>query len=72
MGFLLADAINGFPVPYYPLALQEAHKNAALVDFDFDIIQDYIYEAFRDILGNKQDILDILELMDLDPASKRY
>ena len=72
MGFLLADALNGFPVPYYPLALQEAHKNAALVDFDFDIIQDYIYEAFRDILGNKQDILDILELMDLDPASKRY
>jgi hypothetical protein len=39
---MLADAIGGFPVPFYPQCLQKAHENAALVDFDFDILQDSI------------------------------
>ena len=43
IGFMLADAINGFPVPFYPQCLQRAHSNAALVDFDFDIIQDQLF-----------------------------
>ena len=39
LGSMLADAVNGFPVPCYPLCLQKAHDHAALVDFDFDILR---------------------------------
>ena len=69
---MLADAINGFPVPYYPICLQKAHENAALVDFDFDILQDRIYGAIRDILGEESQVLDVFRLQDADPAQKRY
>jgi hypothetical protein len=72
LGYLLADAINGFPVPFYPLCLQRAHENAALVDFDFDILQDGIFESIRSILGKDSPVLDIYRLQDQDPANLRY
>jgi hypothetical protein len=72
LGSMLADAINGFPVPHYPRCLQKAHENAALVDFDFDILQDYIYEGVRSTLGEHSQTLDVFELQDADPAQKRY
>jgi hypothetical protein len=72
LGSMLADAINGFPVPLYPRCLQKAHENAALVDFDFDILQDSIFEGVRKSLGNDSPILDAFQLQDNDPASKRY
>lgn len=72
LGSMLADTINGFPVPHYPLCLQKAHENAALVDFDFDILQDYIYEGVRNSLGNEAETLDVFQLQDADPAQKRY
>lgn len=72
MGCLLADAQMGFPVPHYPLCLQRAHENAALVDFDFDILQDEIYEAVRDLLGDQGPTLDVFALQDADPAALRY
>lgn len=72
LGSMLADAINGFPVPHYPQCLQRAHENAALVDFDFDILQDQIYSGIRDILASDAPVLDVFRLMDRDPASKRY
>lgn len=71
-GSMLADAINGFPVPYYPHCLQKAHENAALVDFDFDILQDYIYEGVRKSLGEQAPTLDTFQLQDADPAQRRY
>lgn len=72
LGYLLADALNGFPVPHYPLCLQRAHENAALVDFDFDILQDQIFEGIRDILGDEAPVLDMERMQDVDPAQRRY
>jgi hypothetical protein len=72
LGSMLADAINGFPVPHYPRCLQKAHENAALVDFDFDILQDFIYEGVRSSLGGHAGILDAFQLQDADPAQRRY
>lgn len=72
LGCLLADAVNGFPVPLYPQCLQRAHENAALVDFDFDILQDRIYDAIRGVLGDEAPALDVFQLQDADPAQRRY
>ena len=72
LGSMLADAINGFPVPHYPRCLQKAHENAALVDFDFDILQDFIYEGVRSSLGSQAETLDSFQLQDADPAQRRY
>lgn len=72
LGSMLADAINGFPVPHYPHCLQKAHESAALVDFDFDILQDFIYEGVRSSLGVDAGILDAFRLQDADPAQRRY
>jgi hypothetical protein len=72
LGSMLADAINGFPVAHYPRCLQKAHENAALVDFDFDILQDVIYDGVRASLGTDAGVLDAFQLQDADPAQKRY
>ena len=72
IGCMLSDAIAGFPVPFYPQCLQRAHENAALVDFDFDILQDEIYEGVRSLLGDQGAALDIFRLQDLDVSSRRY
>lgn len=72
LGSLLEDAINGFPVPHYPHCLQKAHEFAALVDFDFDILQDFIFEGIRAGLNDKHSILDIFRIQDANPAQRRY
>lgn len=72
LGYLLEDAINGFPVPHYPMSLQKAHENAALVDFDMDILQDLIFAGIRDSLGEEATTLDVFKLQDADPAQGRY
>ena len=72
LGSMLADAINGFPVPHYPMCLQKAHENAALIDFDRDILQDYIYDGVRESLGADAGLLDAFQLQDADPAQRRY
>jgi len=71
-GYLLNDATEGFPVPLYPRSLQKAHENAALVDFDMDILQDMIFSGLRTNLGKEAPALDVFRLQDADPASRRY
>jgi len=71
-GHLLADALDGFPVPLYPRCLQKAHENAALVDFDMDILEQEIFDAIRSILPNgKSDTLEALRFYG-DPSNLRY
>lgn len=72
LGYMLADAIDGFPVPFYPQCLQRAHENAALVDFDMTILQDEVIRSVRSILGDSAGRLDELSLQPSDPASARY
>lgn len=72
LGSLLADTIDGFPVPNYPRCLQKAHEYAALVDFDFDILQDFIFEGIREGLNEKSSTLDVFRLRDTNPAQRRY
>jgi hypothetical protein len=69
---LLADAIEGFPVPFYPRCLQKAHERAALVDFDMDMLQDAIFNGLRRALGNESSTLDAFMLEDADPGQGRY
>jgi hypothetical protein len=71
-GHLLADAIEGFPVPLYPRCLQKAHERAALVDFDMDMLQDAIFHGLRQALGSESATLDAFTLEDSDPGQGRY
>ncbi|MCI0724927.1 MAG: hypothetical protein L0338_39085 [Acidobacteria bacterium] len=71
-GYLLADAIDGFPVPFYPRCLQRAHEHAEVVDLDLDILQDEIFRAIRNMLPpGKQDVMDAVRL-NPDPSGRRY
>lgn len=71
-GHLLADAIEGFPVPFYPRCLQKAHERAALVDFDMDMLQDAVFNGLRKALGTESATLDAFVLEDADPGQGRY
>jgi hypothetical protein len=71
-GCMLTDALAGFPVPLYPRCLQRAHEHAALVDFDFAVIQDHVFEGIRQALEAEAHALDTFQLQDADPAQRRY
>lgn len=72
LGYLLADAIDGFPVPFYPRCLQRAHEHAEVVDFDLQILQDEIFLAIRNLLPlGKQDAIEAFRL-NPDPSGRRY
>lgn len=72
LGFLLSDATDGFPVPFYPRCLQKAHENAALVDFDFDVLQDEVFSGLRGALGTQSNRLDEFQLQNFDVTQRRY
>lgn len=71
-GYLLNDAISGFPVPFYPLCLQKAHGYAQIVDFDLQIFQDEIFNAVRNLLPQeKRGIIDSWRFSS-DVSGRRY
>ncbi len=71
-GHLLADSMDGFPIPLYPRCLQKAHEHAALVDFDMDILEEEVFRAVRGVLpSHNADALDILRF-NPDPSNQRY
>lgn len=69
-GYLLADAIDGFPVPFYPRCLQKAHEYAEVVDFDLDILQDEVFAAVRGLVPDAS-VLDDFQL-NVDSSARRY
>lgn len=71
-GHLLSDAIDGFPVPFYPRCLQQAHEYAQIVGFDIEILQDVVFSAVKDLLPeNKKDVLEAVRLTP-DVSGLRY
>ena len=72
LGYMLADALNGFPVPYYPQCLQKAHAHATLADFDFDVFQNHIFDGIRQLLAEEAPMLDTFRLQENDPSLRRY
>ena len=69
-GYLLADAIDGFPVPFYPRCLQKAHEHAEIVDFDLTILQDEVFAAVRRLVPDGS-VLDEFQL-NVDSSARRY
>jgi hypothetical protein len=69
-GYLLADAIDGFPVPFYPRCLQKAHEHAEIVDFDLTILQDEVFAAVRGLVPDGN-VLDEFQL-NVDASARRY
>jgi hypothetical protein len=68
--YLLADAIDGFPVPFYPRCLQKAHEHAEIVDFDLTILQDEVFAAVRGLVPDGN-VLDEFQL-NVDSSARRY
>lgn len=73
-GTLLYDAQSGFPVPYYPLCLQEADQHAQVADFDLEILQDSLVEAVRaQVPAERRHAFDAFDKLHVsDVASRRY
>ncbi len=71
-GYLLTDAIYGFPVPYYPLCLQRAHEYAQVVDFDMDILQDEVVKAIKEILPKEAHEIIDQKVFNSDKSQNRY
>lgn len=71
-GHLLADAVAGFPVPFYPNCLQQADSHSRVADLDLDIVADSLVAAIRDQVGpDLAPIVDELRLA-TDVAARRY
>jgi hypothetical protein len=71
-GYLLADAQEGFPIPFYPRCLQMAHEHAQVVGFDMDILQDTVLESARSLIEpEKQSTFDEIRFAP-DVTSRRY
>lgn len=72
LGYLLQDAIDGFPIPFYPRCLQRAHEYAQILDFDLDVLQDTVSDAVRALIEEgKHPVFDGLTLAP-DIANARY
>ena len=57
--YLLADARDGFPIPFYPRCLQKADEYAQVVDLDLAILQEEVFASLRgNLSGIEQSSLD--------------
>ena len=71
-GYLLADARDGFPIPYYPRCLQKADEYAQVRGFDLDVLQTEVMAAVEDAVGaGARNALDAYRLTP-DLTGRRY
>jgi hypothetical protein len=71
-GYMLTDAVAGFPVPFYPNCLQQADNHSRVADLDLDIVEDNLIEAIRHQVGpDLAPIIDELRIA-TDVAARRY
>lgn len=71
-GYLQADAVAGFPIPFYPNCIQQADSFSRVADLDMDIIEDQLVDAVREQVGeDKAPVIDALRLAS-DVAARRY
>jgi len=63
-GYLLADALEGFPRPFFPMSLQRAHEHAAIGGMDLELFQQSMSNAVRKTLGSESPVLDECELLE--------
>jgi len=71
-GCLMADARDGFPMPFYPSCLQRAHEYAEVVDWDLEIFQAALISSVRSLVpAGRKDAVDAQRLMS-DTSGRRY
>jgi hypothetical protein len=71
-GYLLADAVAGFPIPFYPNCLQQADSHSRVADLDLDLVENHLIDAIRRQVGPElAPIVDELR-MATDVAARRY
>lgn len=71
-GYLQADAVAGFPIPFYPNCIQQADSFSRVADLDLDIVEDELVDAIRGQVGDdRAPIIDALRLAS-DVAARRY
>lgn len=71
-GCLLGDALNGFPIPFYPKSLQQADEHAQVAGFGFEILQDALIDAVAAAVEeDRRPIVDAQRLTS-DILARRY
>lgn len=71
-GYLQADAVAGFPVPFYPYSLQQADAHSRVDELDTVIVEDILVESVRKLVGRERaHVVDALRLT-TDVAARRY
>ena len=50
------------------MSLQRAHEHAAISGFDADMIQHFVGDAIRDVLGAESHLIDEFELTEYSKA----
>ena len=71
-GYLLTNAVAGFPIPFYPNCLQQADNHSRVADLDLDIVEDNLIDAIRRQVGpDLSPIIDELRIA-TDVAARRY